>query len=237
MCALLLNRACVKAVYFPCCAIKRLDSSKVFRARERMPDALKILPYLMSHPQSYGLKINVSKTAILIRVAHCDGRVPLQQHLCKKKTGGFLRTIGNAPMYLPLRKSHPYLGCALSLYDFETLTVKRQVEMDNNQFSRLRSALTSQRCLSLTNGAYMWKVCVWTTLSYGLVCSGCTGLHLQQISGLVSRELRSIAKMPRRITQNTNEEVRSHLDLPSPAAMLQLDCLRGFRPSGLHTRS
>ena len=71
-----------------------------------MLDALKIIPYLMSHLQSYGFKINVSKTAVLIRVARRDGRVLLQQHLCKNQTGDFLRTIGGTPMYLPFRKSH-----------------------------------------------------------------------------------------------------------------------------------
>ena len=78
----------------------------------------------------------------------------------------------------------------------------------------------SQRCLSLARRAHMWQVCVWTTLGYGLTCTGCTALHMQLISGVVAKQLRSVARMPRHITHATNEEVHERVGIPMPADLL-----------------
>ena len=181
---------------FTCYVIKRLDPiislqdlqlyaddflmCKIFHTKEQFVDALRSIPILMRHLRSFGLKINVNKTAVLIRMAHRDGRHMLKQHLCRNKTGVFLQTIEAQAQYLPVKQSHKYLGCIISLHDFESLTFQYRLEMGKNQFSRLRSVLVSHRCLSLARRAYMWQICVWTTLSYGLNCSGCTSLQLQQ---------------------------------------------------------
>ena len=170
----------------------------------------------MQHLQSYGLKINVQKTAVLIRLAHRDGRTLLRQHLCKNKHGVYLKTIGPTTVFIPVKQQHNYIGCILSLYDFETLTVKYRLEMGKNQFTRLRSVLMSQRCLPLAKRAYMWQVCVWTTLSYGLTCTGCTSMHMQLISGIVAKQLRSLARLPRHITRATNSKVRMHAQATLP---------------------
>ena len=222
---------------FTCFVLKRLDCdiplsdlqvyaddvlmSRIFRTKDQMLAALKAIPQLMQHLQRFGLKINVQKTAVLIRLAHRDGRTLLRQHLCRNKQGVYLKTIGHTPAFVPVKQQHNYLGCVLSLYDFETLTVKYRLEMCKNQFTRLRSVLMSQRCLSLSKRAYMWRVCVWTTLSYGLTCSGCTSMRMQLISGIVAKQLRSIARLPRHITHATNEEVHARVGVLMPADMLQ----------------
>ena len=195
--------------------------SRIFRTKDQMIAALKAIPQLMQHLQSYGLKINVQKTAVLIRLAHRDGRTLLRQHLCKNKHGVYLKTIGPTTVFIPVKQQHNYLGCILSLYDFETLTVKYRLEMGKNQFTRLRSVLMSQRCLPLDKRAYMWQVCVWTALSYGLTCTGCASMHMQLISGIVAKQLRSIARLPRHITHATNSEVHARVGVPMPADLLQ----------------
>ena len=90
-----------------------------------------------------------------------------------------------------------------------------------NQFSRLRTVLTSTRCLSMPRRARIWRTCVWSTLIYGWTCCGCSSYLLTQVWGTVNRQLRAIARSPRHITHTINEEVYAILGLPGPSELLQ----------------
>ena len=222
---------------FTCFVVKRLDKivslqdlqiyaddflmTKIFHTKEQFVSALKSIPVLMQHLRNFGLRINVNKTAVLIRMAQRDGRNMLKQHLCQNKDGVYLRTLEAQAQFLPVKSSHKYLGCIISLHDFEALTFQHRLELGRNQFSRLRSVLMSHRCLTLSKRAYMWQVCVWTTLSYGLACCGCASLQLQRLSGIVAKQLRSVARMPRHITHTTNAEIHDLLKVPTPAKLLE----------------
>ena len=194
--------------------------SKIFHTRQQFLDALSKVPLFLAKLKQLGLKVNISKTAALIRMARNEGRRLLKQHLCKTAQGTYLCFLAVKPIRIPVKTSHVYLGCVISLRDFESMTVRHRMEAAKTQFSRLRSVLTSSRCLSLKRRARIWQACVWSTLMYGWTCCGCSGFLLTQVCSLVHTQLRAIARSPRHITHTTNEEVCAMLGLPGPKALL-----------------
>ena len=211
--------------------------SRLFSTRPQFFETLNQIPGLMKQLRHLGLTINVSKTAVLIRMARHEGKSLLKQHVCSTPKGRYLCFLGGEILRIPLKHSHEYLGCVISLFDFEALTVRHRLSTARNQFSRLRSVLTSTRCLSLKRRAQIWRTCIWSTLMYGWTCCGCSGYLLSQVLGLVNTQLRAIARSPRHITHTTNDEVYRMLGTAHPARLIQhaVDSLqRRLRPRGYH---
>jgi len=195
--------------------------SRIFRTRSQFFETLDRIPSLMQQLKSLGLTINVNKTAVLIRMARPEGKSLLKQHVCTTPTGRYLCFLGGELLRIPIKHSHEYLGCVISLFDFEAFTVRHRISTAKNQFSRLRSVLTSTRCLGLKRRAQIWKTCIWSTLLYGWTCCGCSGYMLSQVVGLVNTQLRAIARSPRHITHTTNEEVYRMLGIEPPTRLIQ----------------
>ena len=195
--------------------------SRLFSTRPQFFETLNQIPGLIKQLRHLGLTINVSKTAVLIRMARHEGKSLLKQHVCSTPKGRYLRFLGGEILRIPIKHSHEYLGCVISLFDFEALTVRHRLSTARNQFSRLRSVLTSTRCLSLKRRAQIWRTCIWSTLMYGWTCCGCSGYLLSQVLGLVNTQLRAIARSPRHITHTTNDEVYRMLGTAHPARLIQ----------------
>ena len=195
--------------------------SRIFQSRLGFLEALSTIPKFVRKLEKFGLHVNLSKTAILVRMARPEGRELLRRHTQKTAQGLFLSFLGDRPLRIPIKKSHEYLGCIISFHDFEALTVQHRLAAAKNQFSRLRTVLTSTRCLSMLRRARIWHTCVWTTLIYGWTCCGCSSYLLTQVWGTVNRQLRAIARSPRHITHTTNDEVYEILSLPGPSELLQ----------------
>ncbi|CAE7380080.1 slc47a1 [Symbiodinium sp. CCMP2592] len=195
--------------------------SCIFHTKQQFLHTLRTVPLFIQKLRQYGLRVNLNKTAVLIRMARQEGKALLKLHLCKTAQGTFLNILSDKPLRIPVKKSHVYLGCVISLFDFESLTVRHRIEAARNQYSRLRSVLTSTRCMSMKRRARIWLACIWSTLTYGWTCCGCSGFLFTQVCGLVTTQMRAIARSPRHIAHTTNEEVFAMLGLPGPAALMQ----------------
>eukprot|EP00439_Symbiodinium_sp_Y106_P074449 s3080_g14.t1 len=121
----------------------------IFRSRADFHLALSSIPVFLAALRAFGLTINLSKTAALIRMAHPQGQVELRKHVVSNHKGTFLSLFGPQTELVPLVKQHKYLGCIISLFDFEVLTIRHRIEVGRNQFSRLRKILTLPWCAEL----------------------------------------------------------------------------------------
>ena len=193
----------------------------IFRSRADFHHALSSIPVFLAALRTFGLTINLSKTAALIRMAHPQGQVELRKHVVSNHKGTFLSLFGPQTELVPLVKQHKYLGCIISLFDFEVLTIRHRIEVGRNQFSRLRKILTSRKHLSLHRRARIWNACIWPSLSYGLTCCGFTGYAISKLSEVVATQLRTLARSPRHITHETNQALRERLYIPEPVQRLQ----------------
>ena len=106
----------------------------IFRSRADFHHALSSIPVFLAALRTFGLTINLSKTAALIRMAHSQGQVELRKHVVSNHKGTFLCLFGPQTELVPLVKQHKYLGCIISLFDFEVLTIRHRIEVGRNQF-------------------------------------------------------------------------------------------------------
>ena len=165
----------------------------IFRCRVDFHRALSSIPILLGALRAFGLNINLSKTAVLVR----------------------------QPEFVPLVKQHKYLGCIISLFDFEVRTLRHRISVGRSQFTRLRKVLTSRKHLTLSRRARIWDACIWSSLSYGLICCGFTGYSYSKLAEVVATQLRAVARSPRHIHHETNEALRARLHIQDPAQRLQ----------------
>ena len=193
---------------------------KEFRTKQEMLEALQLIPLLMNHLRQFGLKINVSKTVMLVRVAEAEGRAVLSKYLSKSKRGTYFCVPGLALEYIPVKESHTYLGCIISLLDFETLTFRHRLQIGKGQFQRLRSVLTNGKYLSLRRRTRLWQTCIWSSISYGLACCGVSGACMRLLAGTVATQIRAIAKLPRHISRVSNDELYQRVYIQHPAQLL-----------------
>ncbi|CAE7324472.1 slc47a1 [Symbiodinium necroappetens] len=76
-------------------------SSWLFSDRPGLLKALREIPTLLTGLRQFGMRINLSKTAMLVRVASAEGRALIQEHMVKKQQGTFLRVQGLRAELLP----------------------------------------------------------------------------------------------------------------------------------------
>ena len=192
----------------------------IFRSRVDFHRALASIPTFLAALRAFGLHINLSKTAVLIRMAHPPGQDELRKHVVTNNKGTFLSLFGSQPEFVPLVKQHKYLGCIISLFDFEAQTLRHRISVGRNQFTRLRKVLTSRKHLTLARRARIWDACIWSSLSYGLICCGFTGYSFSKLAEVVATQLRAVARSPRHIFHETNEVLRARLHIQDPAQRL-----------------
>eukprot|EP00439_Symbiodinium_sp_Y106_P044404 s8080_g5.t1 len=93
----------------------------IFRSRADFHKALSSIPVFLAALRAFGLTINLSKTAALIRMAHPQGQAELRKHMVCNHKGAFLSLFGPQTELVPLVRQHKYLGCIISLFDFEAM--------------------------------------------------------------------------------------------------------------------
>ena len=163
-----------------------------------------------------------------------QGKTASKKYIKHTKHGDLFRVPGLQPEYLPIRQQHTYLGCVVSLFDFEAATLRHRVQTGRTQYQRLKRILCSRRCMSLNRRARLWSTCVWTTISYGLSCCGLPSSSLKTFQRVVNLQLRSISRLPSHVTHVTTEELYQRLHLQHSPSPLMRAAMRSSQvsPSG-----
>ena len=195
--------------------------TRCFYTADEFQASLRTIPDLLQHLRSYGLKINTSKTVLLIRMATPTGKAASKKYLLQTKRGTCFRVPGFSTEYIPVKTKHVYLGCVISLFNFEADTVRHRIQAGRTQFQRLKPILGSQRYMSVGRRIRLWSTCVWATISYGLVCCGLPSSSLTAFQRVINLQLRSIAKLPSHITHVSNAELYQRLHVLPPEIRLQ----------------
>ena len=107
----------------------------------------------------------------------------------------------------------PYLGTVLSYASFELQTAQHRVHQANSNFATLRDILRTNSALSRTRKLDIYRMCVWTTLTYGLVSVGITATSCRAIQTAAAMHLRKLLRIYQK--GNSNEDVlrRANIEL------------------------
>ena len=123
-------------------------------------------------------------------------------------------------LWVPIKKSHEYLGTIIAYRDAQSKTVTHRLKKARGQYSQLRKTINSARIVSNRPRYHVWRAGVLSAATYGLLSVGVTGASKRSLQAMASRQMRAIARRPAHVSHLTNAQVRQALNAEEPLAAL-----------------
>ena len=182
---------------------------------------------IFSTLQAHGLQINPEKSHFLVEVRGSDAEKWLRKHKVRSPDGeGWMFRFNLfTKAEVPLVKSFKYLGVMLSYRFFKDETLKYRMDLAQAHRNRLAKVLQGRGGLGVDQRRRIWQVCVQTSQTYGLAAVGITEAGLKKLHIQTMKHVRALAKSPRHITRESDEELLGRLGVRRPQEVLlqQLD--------------
>ena len=172
--------------------------------------------------ESMKLSLSYSKSYMMIAYAGTNPRPALKGVLHKTPDGTHIRIprADGQLTTLPLRNKASYLGVTLSYHAYEHLAWTHRKHAGWTAFSRLRPWLRNRQ-IPQSKRLYLWKTCVYTVMTYGILASNVTLKVLHEYQVVVYRMIRIILGDHAFLTHRTHQQVFQHFHLDHPLDVLQ----------------
>ena len=193
-----------------------------FSSEQEIQQALRDLRRFLDEMQSFGLRINTSKTGFMLYLRGRRSSKWRSKLIRGSGSGATIRLESleqhGEPLYIPLVHEQKYLGIILSYRRSSDATLKFRRGVAMGTFTRLRRWWGSR--FALRERIKLWYQTVWPTLCYGIAEVGLTKRGLRIFSGLVFRQLRRLARSPLHKTHESNEALCQRLNICHPVTQL-----------------
>ena len=178
---------------------------------------LRQLSALLDTLAQVGMKVNFQKTVILLRLEGSQRKAIWKRYVLYKQNKPFLRvSCSQGDIHIPIVHEHVYLGTKISYYNFEDRTLKYRLRISRVTFLRLRPLLTGRKALPLTLRIRLWLACIRTSTLHGLDAAGLTAAGCQILHRRFTKDLRSLARSPSRITKESTSDLFRRLGVSLP---------------------
>ena len=146
-----------------------------------------------------------------------------RKYVCKGTDGPILRVpLLSGSLKIPLVQQFRYLGTQVNYTAFENSTLEFRLQKKGDAvYRRLSTILRGKHYLSSVQRLHLWRACIWTTISYGLVTCGITPAGHKLLETKIVRQIRAILRLPAHLTFTTNTEVMQQAGLQLPRLMLE----------------
>lgn len=193
-----------------------------FRSKHELQTHLVNIGHTLDVIENLKLSLSYSKSFMLIAYAGTNARVALKGVLQRSPTGANIRVprLGREHTCLPLRSKGSYLGVCISYHAFELQTWNHRKQASWLAFARLRAWLRSRQ-LTRAHRMYLWKTCVFTVLTYGLLATNVTIPVLLEFQGTVYKMVRTVLQDHSYITHNTHQVAFQQHRIDQPLDMLR----------------
>ena len=193
-----------------------------FRSKHELQTHLVNIGHTLDVIENVKLSLSYSKSFMLIAYAGTNARAALKDVLQRSPTGASIRVprLGREHTCLPLRSKGSYLGVCISYHAFEMLTWRHRKQASWLAFARLRAWLRSRQ-LTRAHCMYLWKTCVFTVLTYGLLATNVTIPVLLDFQGTVYRMVRVVLQDHSYITHTTHQAAFQQHRIDQPLDMLR----------------
>ena len=177
------------------------------------------------------LNINYDKSVAMMSFAGTRSQQFQQLYTRRLKTGPVLR----CPMPdgtkrdLSMVSKTSYLGVIIGYHRFERDTVDRRVQAARTAFSRLRRVLCDRRCHALQDKLRLYDVCVWSTLTYGILELGIDEYALRKVHQTAAHHIRIVVCRAYHLRPVTTVELYTRLGKPLPWIALRDMLLQRLR--------
>ena len=191
------------------------SSQDADRMQQRILATLRVL-------KQAGMKVNPEKSGILLKLTGSQLR-KWMKYRTVQINGTLHLAIGTPfhPVNVPITQSLDYLGICPSYGSLEDLTLKKKKQAARGNVMRLSKFLFSRKGLTLTNRVRMYITCVRSSVLYGLSSVGISKKGFLDIKRFEIRHLRSMARSPRDISHETNQELYARLGIKDCATALR----------------
>lgn len=159
---------------------------------------LRYIGSLFDTLESYGLQINVDKTAALFKGIGSELRKATRLVVTRTKQGTYLkipRQDGTKTL-IRLKSSHIYLGIMVSYHNFVRLTMDSRVAAAKKTPSIIHKWIYSRGGLTTKQKIRLWFQCVYPCLSAGLLAVGLNQQSLNTFDAYCLKCLRGIFHSP-----------------------------------------
>ena len=190
----------------------------VFTTPEEVHRAMSQAEKVLHSFGDFGMRLNVDKTVALV-CFRGNMASSLRKRYVRKGDKPHL-VLGDS-LLIPIVQHHVYLGICVSYGSFAKKTLVHRRKCSMGAYTTLRQWWSPSK-LTLPKRVLLWKVCVWTSLTYGLVEVGLSSLDCRFFRQIVFKNLRWIARSPCHITKESNTTLLKRLELKEPLLMLAL---------------
>ena len=170
----------------------------VFNSLSNLQEHLTYIGILFDILEEYGMQINVSKTAALLKGMGSD--LNKANRLVVKRTpqGSFLLIPRQGGMKTPIRlkSSHLYLGIMISYHNYERLSMDSRISAARKTSSIIHRWIYTRGGLTLNQKARLWFQCVYPCLTTGILAVGISQHTLASFDAYCMKSLRSIFHAP-----------------------------------------
>ena len=168
-----------------------------------------------------GMTLSNDKSVVLYDLRGRDaGKFLARRKVRKHQRQHFLFHQRGQDLWVPIKKSHDYLGAIIAYRDAQSKTVTHRLKKARGQYSQLRKTINSARIVSNRPRYHIWRAGVLSAATYGLLSVGVTGASKRSLQAMASRQMRAIARRPAHLSQLTNAQVRQALNAEEPLAAL-----------------
>ncbi|CAL1152943.1 unnamed protein product [Cladocopium goreaui] len=194
----------------------------LYRSKHELHTHLVNIGHTLDVIENMKLSLSYSKSHMLIAYAGTNARVALKGILHRSPTGASIRVprLGREHTCLPLRSKGSYLGVCISYHAFELQTWNHRKQASWLAFARLRAWLRSRQ-LTRAHRMYLWKTCVFTVLTYGLLATNVTIPVLLDFQGTVYKMVRTVLQDHSYITHTTHQAAFQQHRIDPPLEMLR----------------
>ena len=178
--------------------------------------------HLLDVLETLKLQLSYQKSHVLISVAGSNSRNALKGRLAQQSAGRCIlipRATGDKTP-LPMSSQSKYLGVIMSYGAFEDQTWQHRRKSGLSAFARLKPWLTNSR-IARHRRLYLWRVCIHTILTYGILATNVTVKVLHDYQAVVYRMLRTIVGDHPYRTRHTHQQVLNSISHPLPLDLLQ----------------
>ncbi|CAE7523463.1 unnamed protein product [Symbiodinium sp. CCMP2592] len=192
------------------------------QCKEHLSMALTQVAFLLDFLKAHNLCANTEKSVILIKLAGAKHVSLWKKHTTHDPELGLCARIPcqGHHVLLPVKSKHKYLGVMLSYNHLERETAAYRTRCAQASFARIQVATKRTSRLSLRCRVRLWRAVVWTTMCYGIDCTGLDIVGRRQLYATAVRHLRAMANSPSHISKETTSALLLRLELPHPADML-----------------
>ena len=189
-----------------------------FTSEKEFSKALAQLRILLDKLMELGLRINFSKSVLLLHLRGTKAskwRSKLLRHNGDKCLFRICPTHADGTvLLLPMVRRHKYLGIMVTYGCSADATLRYRMGLAQNAFLRLRRWWSPS--LPLHSRILLWQQVIWPTCTYGLPDVGVTKRGLTRLRGLLMRQIRWIARSPLHIFRESNAGLLLRLGMVDP---------------------